>query len=131
MRSRSASTTRRSIGCCRQATACYAQSPFYPPRLTPCGSRTEGAIATLSTAVAAGVPRSEITALEHQVRHALAFLMRFQFVPGPLAVLRNPERVFGALPGGPTDLKLRIDFPQHGGGALLRYARLLDARAHP
>jgi hypothetical protein len=107
----------------------FAQSPFFPPRLTPCGSRTEGAIATLSTAIAAHASSSEIAALEDQVRRALAFMLRFQFAPGPLPMLANPARVLGALPGGPTDLKLRIDFPQHGGGALLRYARMLAARA--
>ena len=56
-------------------------------------------------------------------------MMRFQFVPGPLPLLANPARAFGALPGGPTDLKLRIDFPQHCGGSFLRYARLLEGRA--
>jgi hypothetical protein len=40
-----------------------------------------------------------------------------------------PVRVFGALPGAPTELKVRIDYPQHAGGAMLRYARLLQSRA--
>jgi hypothetical protein len=85
----------------------FAQSPFYPPRLTPAGSRTEGAVATLATAIRAKASSSQIAALH---------------------LLRNPARAFGGLPGGPTDLHLRVDFPQHCGGALLRYARMLESR---
>jgi hypothetical protein len=109
----------------------FGQSPFFPPRLTPAGSRAEGAVATLATAIAAQASASQIAALEQQVRRALAFIMRFQFDPGPLHLLRNPARAFGGLPGGPTDMHLRVDFPQHCGGAMLRYARMLDARTPP
>lgn len=109
----------------------FGQSPFFPPRLTPAGSRTEGAVATLATAASAGVGRSQLDTLDQQIRRALAFMMRFQFDPGPLYLLRNPARAFGGLPGGPTDMHLRVDFPQHCGGAMLRYARMLDSRNPP
>jgi hypothetical protein len=107
----------------------FAPNPFSPPRITPTGSRTEGAVATLSTAIAAGVSPATIRELTRQVRRSLAFLLRFQLRPGPRHLLRDPERVVGGMPGSPTDLSIRIDYQQHVAGAMLRYLRLLER--HP
>ncbi|HEY2736071.1 MAG TPA: hypothetical protein VGI70_18870, partial [Polyangiales bacterium] len=107
----------------------FAPNPFSPPRITPTGSRSEGAVATLSTALASGKTTAELQPLITQVRRALAFLMRFQLNPGPRHLLRDPARVQGGMPGSPTDLSVRIDFQQHVAGAALRYLRLLEAHA--
>ncbi|HEX4352892.1 MAG TPA: hypothetical protein VHZ95_08265, partial [Polyangiales bacterium] len=105
----------------------FAPNPFSPPRITPTGSRSEGAVATLATALASGRSTAELQPLITQVRRALAFLMRFQLNPGPRHLLRDPARVQGGMPGSPTDLSVRIDFQQHVAGAALRYLRLLEA----
>ena len=106
-----------------------AQIPLFPPRLTPTASRHEAAIATLATAIAAGTPRDVVNRIEHQTRRALAFMMRFQFSPGPSHIFADPLRPLGGIPGSPTELNIRIDYPQHAAGAMLRYARILERRA--
>ena len=110
-----------------------AQIPVYPPRLTPTASRTESGIATLATAVLAGSDPARIALVEDQLRRALAFMMRFQFLPGPAHVFADRLRPLGAIPGSPTELHVRIDYPQHAAGAMMRYGQLLERRAarHP
>jgi hypothetical protein len=107
----------------------FAPNPFAPPRITGTASRTEGAVATLSTALAAGVSPAALRALTVQVRRALVFMLRLQLNPGPRHLLSDPERVEGGLPGSPTDLSVRIDYQQHFAGAVVRYLRLLER--HP
>jgi len=102
-----------------------ASNPFSPPRFAPTGSRAEGAVATLSAALAARVSRARLASLEEQVRGSLAYMLRYQLQPGPAHLMRDPARVRGAWPGSPIDLSVRIDYPQHVAGAMLRYLRLL------
>ena len=107
-----------------------AQVPLFPPRLTPTASRTEAAVATLATAIAAGVDKKVVDRVEQQIRRALAFMMRFQFAPGPSHIFADPLRPYGGVPGSPTELNIRIDYPQHAAGAMLRYTqRILEKRA--
>jgi hypothetical protein len=102
-----------------------SRGPFMAPRLTPLGSRMEAAVATLSVARKAGVSGPEIAALEHQIKRGFAFLFRYQFTPGPTYLMPDPRAVAGGFPGSPVDQHVRIDYPQHAGGALLRYWELL------
>ena len=106
----------------------FARDPYFPPRLTPAASRAEGAAATLATAIAAGAPEHVVAAIERELRGAIAFMLRFQFLPGPTHLLADAPRMLGALPASPTDLSVRIDYPQHAAGAMLRYLQLLEAR---
>lgn len=106
-----------------------AQIPVYPPRLTPTASRTESGVATLATAVLAGSDPERIALVESQLRRALAFMMRFQFLPGPAHVFADRLRPLGGIPGSPTELNIRIDYPQHAAGAMIRYGKLLERRA--
>jgi hypothetical protein len=103
-----------------------APNPFAPPRMAATGARTEGAVATLATALAAGRSADEISALDAQVRRALAFMLRFQLRPGPRHLMHDPARMLGAMPGSPTDLSIRIDYQQHVAGSMLRYLQLHD-----
>ncbi len=95
------------------------------PRLTPAGSRMEAAVATLSVARAAKLPAAEIEALEHEIKRAFAFILRYQFTPGPTYLMPDARALNGGYPGSPVDLHVRIDYPQHAGGALLRYWELV------
>lgn len=102
----------------------YAPHPFAPPRMAATGSRTEGALATLATARAAGVSSAQLEALGQQARAGLAFILRHQFLPGPTHLFRDPARVRGGIPGSPTDFTVRIDYQQHVVGAIVRWLRL-------
>ena len=107
-----------------------AQIPVFPPRLTGTASRVEAGVATLATAIAAGSDPEVIARVEGELRRALAFMMRFQFLPGPTHIFADPLRPLGGIPGSPTELNIRIDYPQHAAGAMLRYAqRILEPRA--
>ena len=112
----------------------FANNPFFPPRLTPAGSRTEGAAATLVAATRAAahspelVDESELSLLEAQVARALGFLIRYQ-LPTRQHLLADPNAVRGGFPGSPVDLSLRIDFQQHSGSAMLRFAQFLKQRS--
>jgi hypothetical protein len=101
-----------------------SRGPFMAPRLTPTASRLEAAVATLEVARAAGVPAAQIELLEHQIKRAFAFLLRYQYSPGPTHLMPNAQRLNGGFPGSPIDLHVRIDYPQHAAGALLRYWEL-------
>jgi hypothetical protein len=106
----------------------FTVDPTAPPRLTPAASRTEGAAGTLEVAAKAGVAASEIEALEEQIDRAIQFLLRHQFAPGPAHLFPNPALTYGGFPGSPIDYKVRIDFPQHAGSAMLRHIRYLEAK---
>jgi hypothetical protein len=106
-----------------------SRGPFMAPRLTPTASRLEAAVATLEAARAAGAPQKQIELLEHQIKGAFAFLLRYQFTPGPTHLMPKPRLLAGGFPGSPIDLHVRIDYPQHAAGALLRYWELEQRRA--
>jgi hypothetical protein len=105
-----------------------APNPFAAPRMAATGARTEGAVATLVTAISAGRSADTIAALDAQIRRALSFMLRFQLRPGPRHLMRDPARMLGAMPGSPTDLTIRIDYQQHVAGSMLRYLQLLETR---
>ena len=69
------------------------------PRLTPTGSRLEAAVATLEVARAAGVPAAQVELLEHQIKRAFAFLLRYQFSPGPTHLMPKPAPAGGRISG--------------------------------
>ncbi|HET7538379.1 MAG TPA: hypothetical protein VFK05_00860 [Polyangiaceae bacterium] len=101
-----------------------SRGPFMAPRLTPTASRLEAAVATLEAARAAGVSAEELALLEQQIKRGFAFLMRYQFSPGPTHLMPKDRPLAGGFPGSALDLHVRIDYPQHAGGALLRYWEL-------
>ena len=103
--------------------------PFVPPALVGTATRMEAAVATLRVARLAGVSAAEVNELEANIRTSLAFLMRFQLNPGPSNVMVNPGAARGGFPNTPTDLRVRIDYPQHAGTAIIGYLKLLEARA--
>jgi hypothetical protein len=106
----------------------YGFGPLVTPRLTPAGSRTEAAIATFEAAGRARYAPAELNVLEHQIRRSLALLMRQQFLPGPKHLFADPSAVEGAIPGTEVDWRLRIDYAQHAGCALVRWLELEPAK---
>jgi hypothetical protein len=106
----------------------YNLNPIHVPRVTETGSRTEAAVATLRAATAAGVDAAELAVLHAQVKSCLAYLLGFQFDPGPTHLMQNPKVMQGGMAGSKVDLQSRIDFVQHAGAGMLRYLRYLDAQ---
>ncbi|MGC4095137.1 MAG: hypothetical protein QM756_45905 [Polyangiaceae bacterium] len=102
--------------------------PFVPPQIIVSASRMEAAVATLAAAEAANLPRGEIDKLENGIRATLAFMMRFQYLPGPAHLMPDPDTMSGGFPTSETDLRVRIDNPQHVGTGLLEYLRILEHR---
>jgi hypothetical protein len=104
--------------------------PLAMPMLTGTSSRLEAGVSTLDAARRAGADARELERLETGIRRNLAFLMRFQLTPGPHHLMPLPGRMHGGVPASPVDLKVRIDYPQHAGTAILHYLRLLEEREH-
>jgi hypothetical protein len=102
----------------------YGFGPLVTPRLTPTGSRTEAAVATLEAARRAGVDPAEVERLDQQIRRSLALLLRQQLRPGPTHLFADPSAVDGAVPATQVDWQLRIDYAQHAGCAMVRWIQL-------
>lgn len=107
----------------------YNLNPIHVPRVTETGSRTEAAVATLRAATVAGVDAEQLAVLHRQVKSCLAYLLGFQFDPGPRHLMQKPQVMQGGMPGSKVDLQSRIDFVQHAGAGMLRYLRYLDSQA--
>lgn len=104
----------------------FGITPFFSPRLTPTASRAEASVATLSVLVEARPDdRVQIAAIRASTARALGLVVRRQLLPGPSHTFRDPSAVSGAVPGSPVDLDVRIDYAQHAGSAMLRYATFL------
>jgi hypothetical protein len=105
-----------------EAGALGVAPPLFAPRLTPVASRCEAGVATLG--VLSREHAGGLSDLERQQRRALALLVRRQFRPGPVALLGDPARAYGAMPGSEVDMALRIDYVQHAGSAMLSWLDL-------
>lgn len=103
--------------------------PLVPPAVVGTSTRMEAAVATLNTARMAGVSPKELASLEEAIDYGLRFLMHFQLNPGPSHLMWSPGTMLGGFPSTPTDLTVRIDFPQHAGTGLLAYLRDLERDA--
>jgi hypothetical protein len=101
-----------------------SSGPFVPPQLVVSSCRLEAAVPTLSAARQLGLPADELERLESGARDMLAFLLRSQFLPGPAHLMPDPDAMFGAFPASETDLRVRIDYPQHAAAGILEYLQL-------
>ncbi len=115
----------------REATPEYdgasTTGPFVPPQLVASSTRMEAGVATLAAARRANLSKSALERLEQGIQRAFAFMLRFQFLPGPAHLMPDPELMHGAVPSSETDLHVRIDFPQHAGSGWVEYAEMLKA----
>ena len=102
--------------------------PFVPPAIVGTSTRMEAAVATLRVAKIAGISAAERDALKTAVDAGLGFLLRTELNPGPAQVMVDPDVMRGGFPNTPTDLTVRIDYPQHAGTALIAYLKQLEKR---
>jgi hypothetical protein len=97
-----------------------------PPALVGTATRTEAAVSTLRAARLADVSPAEVARLEAGIVRSLGFLLRYQLNPGPAHLMPLGAWMRGAFPNTPTDLRVRIDYPQHAGTAIIKYLKLLE-----
>jgi hypothetical protein len=93
--------------------------------LTGTASSTEAAVATLALSRMTSMAASDVAALEQGLRRSLALLLRYQFTPGPVHLMKQPAMMYGGMPASTTDLRVRIDYVQHAGSAWMDYLRYL------
>ncbi|MCD6496938.1 MAG: hypothetical protein J7M25_01355 [Deltaproteobacteria bacterium] len=95
----------------------YGITPFFPPHLTPAGSRTEAAVAAYRLSVARGERRRDIL---HQIRRAFSYIVRHQVRPENSYMFVDPAMADGAVRKSPVKFDVRIDYVQHTVVAMLR-----------
>jgi hypothetical protein len=100
--------------------------PFVPPQLVVTATRMEAAVATLSAARRAKISASRLEALERGIQRSFAFLLRYQYLPGPTHLMPDPDMMHGGVPASETDFHVRIDYPQHAAAGWVEYISLLQ-----
>lgn len=113
------------------ADGAFGFGPVVSPRLTPAASRGEAAGALLDVLVRerlAGRTRwnAELPLVDRELRRAIAFVLRNQFLPGPTHLFADPVAIRGAVPASPVDWNLRIDYAQHAGSMMVRWLEVED-----
>jgi hypothetical protein len=106
----------------------FGVGPLIPPRLTAASSRSEAAGALLDALQKTSPDDGDIPALEDELRNALEFVLRLRIGPDSAHLFARPVEVVGRLPGSAVDWKLRIDYEQHAGSALVRWLALEEAK---
>jgi len=107
-----------------------ASGPFAPPQIVASATRMEAAVATLAVAhkMQRSLPSGTVQALEDGIRSTMGFMLRQQLLPGPKHLLFDSAVMRGGVPTSETDLRVRIDYPQHAGTAWIAYLRYLEVR---
>ena len=109
----------------------FGVGPLLPPRVTAASSRSEAAGALLDALRKTSPNDKDILALEDELRRALEFVLRLRIGPDSAHLFSRPLEVVGRLPGSAVDWKLRIDYEQHAGSALVRWLALEEAKKRP
>ncbi len=94
----------------------YGITPFFPPHLTPAGSRTEAAVAAYKLSLARGEPRYDIL---NQIRLAFSYIIRHQVRLDNAYMFVDPWKADGAIRKSPVKYDVRIDYIQHTVSAML------------
>jgi len=105
----------------------FGVGPLVPPRITAASSRSEAAGALLDALARTSPDDPDVPLLEAELRAALELVLRSRLGRDQEHLFANPTAVIGRLPGSFTDMRLRIDYEQHAGSALVRWLDL-DAR---
>jgi hypothetical protein len=107
----------------RSWAGAYYFTPFLAPQNTPAGSRSEAMISTYQL----GLARAEAQpALRRQILSALRYALAQQVRSDGLYRVPPVVHGLGAIPGGPIDRDVRIDYVQHVCSAMIRMSKLLE-----
>ena len=99
----------------------YGFTPFLMPYNTPAGSRTEAMISAYLLGKYHGTPDG---AVRDQIHAALQYVLGQQIRPE--SEFSAMGAVLGAMPGGPIDRNVRIDYVQHVCSAFIRASEWID-----
>ncbi len=95
----------------------YGITPFFPPHLTPAGSRTEAMVATYFLSVHRKEPRPQIAA---QIVRAYKYIVRHQVRLDNSYFFVRPKFTVGAIRKSPIKYDVRIDYVQHTVASMVR-----------
>jgi hypothetical protein len=98
-------------------TGGYGITPFFPPHLTPAGSRTEAMVSTYRLSQHRKETRGEVAT---QIVQAFKYIVRHQVRPENAYLYARPEEAVGAIRQSPIKYEVRIDYIQHTISAMLR-----------
>lgn len=115
----------------QSAVGSFGVSPLIAPRITPAGSRSESAGATLAALLQAHPESKDIGWLRAQFELGIAFTMQHQVRSFDAIATDKPEAVRGGFPMTTVDGDIRIDTVQHVGAAMIRWLDLLPKPADP
>ncbi len=95
----------------------YGITPFFPPHLTPAGSRTEAMVSTYSLSRHRGEAQEVIRS---QVVRAFKYILRHQVRLENSYLFVRPRFSVGAIRKSPIKYEVRIDYVQHTVAAMIR-----------
>ncbi|MEM7448626.1 MAG: hypothetical protein AAF355_10325 [Myxococcota bacterium] len=96
------------------------------PKLAASGSRLEAFVSTFEMARRADVDTAILRTI---IEEGMGQLLRWRFDPGPAHLFRDPRSMLGGIPATPFDLRVRNDYVQHAGSAMLRWSEVLRSEA--
>lgn len=102
----------------------FGVGPIVPPRITAASSRSEAAAALLDALARTSPNDADVPLLEDELESALELMLRSRIGRDQEHLFATPEAIVGRLPGSHTDMRLRIDYEQHAGSALVRWLDL-------
>ncbi len=109
------------------AEGAFGVGPVLVPRVTPASSRGEAAGALLLALRKLSPRDPEIPLVDQELRSAIAFVLRQRLGPEHAHLLASPGSTLGRVPGSAVDWRLRIDYEQHAGSAMIRWLELQGA----
>ncbi len=95
----------------------YGITPFFPPHLTPAGSRTEAAVSAYRLSQKRGEPNQ---AIKNQCIRAFKYIHMHQVRADNSYMFVDPEMSHGAIRKSPVKFDVRIDYVQHTMAAIVR-----------
>lgn len=95
----------------------YGITPFFPPHLTPAGSRTEAMVSAYDLGRHRGEPQPAIGA---QIVRAFKYILRHQVRPENAYMYARPRETLGGINKSPIKYEIRIDYVQHTVAAMVR-----------
>lgn len=109
-----------------ESDGAYGVTPLLVPRITVAASRGEAGAQIYRAAKARG---RDGRALRAQIERGLRSLVRLQWAPGPAHLLFDPASARGGVPETQASPRVRSDFVQHAGSAMLLWLEILRGEA--
>lgn len=102
----------------------YNVTPFLVPQNTPAGSKTESMISAYLLTKAHGRTDS---AIYEQIMRALGYVLGQQIRTDNAYFVSRHANGIGGVPATPVDRRVRIDYVQHVGSAMIRAIELIES----